>query len=194
VYGLAYRLLGDAEAAQDVTQEVFLAVFQSVERFRLEARLTTWLLRITTNRARNKALYLARRAAAPLEEADGRAGQAPNPEQALLGCELEAVLQRALAHLDVEARALVVLRDVEGLPYQEITQITGLADGTVKSKLHRARLQLKAAVGAYRAAAPTDASPSATPPRAAPRPPVTAPVAAPLALATALHAGEPHHD
>jgi RNA polymerase sigma-70 factor (ECF subfamily) len=152
VFNLTYRLLGDAQEAEDVAQEVFITVFKSIEQFRGEAKFSTWLYRIAANQCKNRIKYLARRhqhdrtelqeAVLPeVQEASGK--NSPRPDAQLAGVQLERLLQQAIATLDEEQRVLVVLRDVEELSYEEICQITGLPEGTVKSRLHRARALLR---------------------------------------------------
>jgi RNA polymerase sigma-70 factor, ECF subfamily len=157
VFNLVLRMVGDRAEAEDIAQEVFVTVWKSIDTFRAEARLQTWLLRIAANHAKNRIKYLSRRATdrggldqapeAALADVDG--GTAPShghmraPDAALEAAERESALERAIAALDEDQRLVVVLRDVEELSYEEIGEITGLPEGTVKSRLHRARLALK---------------------------------------------------
>jgi RNA polymerase sigma-70 factor, ECF subfamily len=155
VYNLTYRMLGDRQEAEDVAQEVFITVFKSIDSFRGDSKLSTWLYRVTANHCKNRIKYLARRYDRSKAEYDDgidrdratAAYTAPNPsrkpDEQMEGMELELQLQGAIADLDEEHRLLVVLRDVEELSYDEICQITGLPEGTVKSRLHRARLALR---------------------------------------------------
>src|SRR6185436_19217172 len=135
-------------------QEVFITVFKSIDSFREEAKLSTWLLRIAANHAKNRIKYLARRATDPdgldetPESAMADAGRAPvqghidGPDKLMEAVEIEQLMQKAIAALDEEHRLLIVLRDVEEMSYEEICEITELAEGTVKSRLHRARMAL----------------------------------------------------
>lgn len=155
VFNLTYRMMSNREEAEDVAQEVFITVFKSIDSFRGDAKLSTWLYRIAANHCKNRIKYLARRhdrSKAEFDEridADGAAGAvtapsaSPRPDRQLEGVELERIMQRAIAELDDEHRILVVLRDLEELSYDEIAQITELPEGTVKSRLHRARLALR---------------------------------------------------
>ena len=156
VYGLIYRMLGNHAEAQDVAQEVFVTVFKSIDSFRGESKLSTWLYRIAANHCKNRIKYLRRRAHKATTELDAHAeralqnspsstlgeGQA-GPAEVLEGAQLEQIVQRAINKLDEEPRLLLVLRDVEEMSYEEIMQVTGLPEGTVKSRLHRARQALK---------------------------------------------------
>jgi RNA polymerase sigma-70 factor (ECF subfamily) len=158
VFSLVYRMLGDRHEAEDVAQEVFITVFKTVDGFRGEAKFSTWLLRIAANQSKNRIKYLSRRPtdggevedALQLRAGSGTGTPAPvmqaqieGPDVLMEAAELEALMQRAIAALDEEHRLLVILRDVEELSYQEIGEITALPEGTIKSRLHRARMAIK---------------------------------------------------
>lgn len=156
VYNLVYRFLGSQEEAEDVAQEVFVTVFKSIDTFRGEAKFSTWLYRIAANHCKNRLKYLGRRhhkSTDELTEATERElvdsqplairPHVDGPDAVLEGLELERTVQAGIAQLDEEHRTLVILRDVEDLSYEEISNITGLELGTVKSRLHRARMALK---------------------------------------------------
>jgi RNA polymerase sigma-70 factor, ECF subfamily len=156
VYNLVYRMVGNREEAEDVAQEVFVTVFKAIDTFRGDAKFSTWLYRIATNHTRNRMKYLGRRSYNATGELDEAAERAANdaqpsamrphiagPDAVLEGLQLERVVQDGIAALEPEHREVLVLRDVEELSYDEIASITGLAEGTVKSRLHRARLALK---------------------------------------------------
>jgi RNA polymerase sigma-70 factor, ECF subfamily len=156
VFNLVYRMVGNREEAEDMAQEVFVTVFKHVDTFRGDAKLSTWLYRIATNHTRNRMKYLGRRAhnatgeldeAAEREMAQAQPStmrpQIAGPDAVLEGLQLERVVQDGIALLEPEHREVLVLRDVESLSYEEIASITGVAEGTVKSRLHRARLALK---------------------------------------------------
>ena len=154
VFNLTYRMLGNREEAEDVAQEVFITVFKSIDSFRGDSRFSTWLYRITANHCKNRIKYLARRHDRDRDEYDeGRerasaagayaAASIPRPDKHLEGVELERLMQESIATLDEDHRLLIVLRDIEELSYEEICQITGVREGTVKSRLHRARMALR---------------------------------------------------
>jgi RNA polymerase sigma-70 factor, ECF subfamily len=155
VYNLTLRMLGNRAEAEDVSQEVFIQVFKTIDTFREESKLSTWLYRVAVNLCKNRIKYLARRQdrnkdqldesteAAASSAAAVPGGPPPRPDRAVEGAQIEKVLQEAIATLDEDHRVLVVLRDVEDLSIEEICAITGLPDGTVKSRLHRARLALR---------------------------------------------------
>ena len=155
VYALLYRLTEDAEEARDLTQETFLRVFQSIKRFRGDADLKTWIYRIAINQARNRWRWWRRRkrdATLSLEEQRDEhehplglrlQSNAINPEQETLAHERETVLRQALATLGRSYRETVILRDVEGMSYEEIAATLGISIGTVKSRLARGRMELR---------------------------------------------------
>ena len=156
VYNLLYRMIGSHEEAEDLAQEVFVTVFKSIDSFRGESKFSTWLYRVAANHCKNRIKYLSRRSRTSGDGLDGvpehameDAGSAPlqshidAPDKILEGLQLEGLLAQAVAALDEEHRLLIVLRDVEELSYQEIAEITGLNEGTVKSRLHRARMAIK---------------------------------------------------
>jgi len=156
VFSLIYRMLGSRPEAEDVAQEVFITVFKNIESFRGEAKFSTWLLRIAANHSKNRIKHLARR---PTEGADPddvsqlRAlpdrpqppvqARIETPDAMLEAAQTERLMQEAIANLPEDQRLLVVLRDVEEMSYQEIEEITGLPEGTIKSRLHRARMAIK---------------------------------------------------
>lgn len=150
VYSLTCRMLGDPQEAEDVSQDVFVSVHRHLLRFRGECRLSTWIYRITRNHCLNR---LKRRAnekiardAAFRDGGDGAEGFAverpPNPDQAMVAAEERARVQAALERLEPMHRMLVVLRDLEGMSYEDLARIAELPVGTVKSRLHRARAAL----------------------------------------------------
>ena len=155
VYQVAYRLLGDREDAQEAVQEAFLIAFRSLKGFRGDAAFRTWLVGITINVCRNRAAKAeekVRRRSLPADPApaDGETpgplplrDPAPGPDQRLLGDELRRALDRALALLAPEHREIVVLREVQGMEYEELAAALGCPVGTVKSRLCRARQALR---------------------------------------------------
>jgi RNA polymerase sigma-70 factor (ECF subfamily) len=154
VFNLTYRMLGNRAEAEDVAQEVFISVFKTIDTFREESKFSTWLYRVTVNHCKNRIKYLARRHDRDQDELDEASEQdaaaavtaprpSPRPDRALEGAQTEKMLQEAIGELDDDHRVLVVLRDVEDLSIEEICEITGLPDGTIKSRLHRARMALR---------------------------------------------------
>jgi RNA polymerase sigma-70 factor (ECF subfamily) len=153
VFAVALRMLGSREEAEDVAQEVFLNLHRSGHRFRREARFSTFVYRVAVNAALNRRRSLGR-SRARLEglmrrQAGGDAlPYTPRgPEDSILGRELRAKLEREILDLGDALRTPLVLHDVEGLPYAEISSILGVAEGTVKSRIHRARRALRRRLG-----------------------------------------------
>jgi RNA polymerase sigma-70 factor (ECF subfamily) len=159
VFRLVYRMLGRQDEAEDMAQEVFVQVFKSVGQFRNECKLSTWIYRIATNLCKNRVKYLSRRHDGSQDELEAVAERAPlsqgkgvtfgdvaRPDHLVEGYQAEGIVHRCLAELEPEFREVLVLRDIEDLSYEEIAEITGVADGTVKSRIHRARAALKSKV------------------------------------------------
>jgi RNA polymerase sigma-70 factor (ECF subfamily) len=151
VFNLAARLLGDLEEARDLSQEVFLQVYRQLVRFEGRSALRTWIYRIVVNQCRNRQRSWRRRArerSLPLEALAGssrepRSAETSGPyEQARLRERAER-LQEALERLSFEHRAVLLLREVESLSCEEVAGVLGLPEGTVKSRLARAREALR---------------------------------------------------
>ncbi len=144
VFGVALRMLRNRSEAEEIAQEVFLRVHGAVEDFRGEAKLSTWLYAITSRLCLNRLAAGERRVAREGQETLERLTADVDPAAQLERGELEAALQRAITELPEERRIVVVLRDLEGLSYEEIAEALDLPVNTVRSRLHRARLDLKA--------------------------------------------------
>jgi RNA polymerase sigma-70 factor (ECF subfamily) len=155
VYNIAYRMLGNAEEAKDLAQEVFISVFESIKELREEVKFEPWLTQITLNHCRNRWKYLKRRKYFnsdslddPIETEDGSMPMqihdpSDNPETLAEKKMIQQWIQKGLLRLNEEQRELIVLRDLQGHSYEEIGKLLSLPEGTVKSKLHRARMDLK---------------------------------------------------
>ncbi len=155
VHGLSYRMMGNLEEAEEVAQEVFITVYKSLPDFRGDSRFSTWLYRVTINHCKNRIKYLGRRKYyqsdsfdGPVETEEGEmtkqiADDNLDPMDRLDQKETQALVQEKLNELDEEQKSVILLRDIEGMSYQEIAEILGLREGTVKSRIHRARLDLK---------------------------------------------------
>ena len=151
VYRLAYRLTGNQHDAEDLTQETFVRVFRSLASYR-PGTFEGWLHRITTNLFLDMVRRRARiRMEALPDDSDRIPGTGPEPEQVFSDTHLDPALQRALDQLPPEFRAAVVLCDVEGLSYEEIGATLGVKLGTVRSRIHRGRAALRAALERDRA-------------------------------------------
>jgi RNA polymerase sigma-70 factor, ECF subfamily len=156
VFSLCYRLLGDYEEAGDCAQEAFLKAYRSLKSFRFGSSFATWLYAIAVNTCKNRlksAEFRSRKRMVPLDDPleDDEGGKtvrqledpAPSPLAQLALKERERLLQGAIDALPADARVVVVLRDIEGLSYEDIVLATGYNMGTLKSKLARAREQLR---------------------------------------------------
>jgi RNA polymerase sigma-70 factor (ECF subfamily) len=152
VMQLAVNLLGDRDEALDLCQEVFLRVFRTIHRFRGHSSLRTWIYRIAVNQARNRHRFWQRRRRANqvsldahvATHGDSLSGTDAGPDRVLAQKELAERLHAALDHLPFDQRTAIVLREIDGLSYEEIAYSLGVAVGTVKSRLTRARQALRA--------------------------------------------------
>jgi RNA polymerase sigma-70 factor (ECF subfamily) len=152
VYNMALRMLGNADDALDVAQEIFLSAYRALDGLEMKSLFSTWLYRVTVNRCRDE---MRRRATVkhtrprplggpdpddPPADPPARSG---SPEDAAISRESAAIVAAAVAALPEDAREALVLRDVEGLAYEEIADVLGVPVGTVRSRLHRARSLLR---------------------------------------------------
>ena len=150
---IAFRMTGDYDEACDITQEAFLAAYKSIGKFKGEAKFSTWLYRIVVNYSKNRLKQMGgrdRREGALLDDSgeiktEGVSNpvDCENPGTRLEIREREAQVQKCITSLDEEYRDVLVLRDIQGFSYEEISGILKLPDGTVKSRLSRARNALK---------------------------------------------------
>jgi RNA polymerase sigma-70 factor, ECF subfamily len=155
VVQLAINLLGDRDEALDLSQEVFFRVFRTIHRFRGHSSLRTWIYRIAVNQARNRHRFWRRRHRADQVSLDQHiaahgeflCGRDSIPDRVFAQKELAERLQQALDHLPFDQRTAIVLREVDGLSYDEIAYSLGVAVGTVKSRLTRARRALRLELG-----------------------------------------------
>jgi RNA polymerase sigma-70 factor (ECF subfamily) len=151
VVQLAINLLGDRDEALDLSQEVFLRVFRTIHRFRGQSSLRTWIYRIAVNQARNRHRFWRRRHRGDQVSLDAHvaahgdvlSGGDAGPDRVLAQKELALRLKHALEHLPFDQRTAIILREIDGLSYEEIAFSLGVAIGTVKSRLTRARQALR---------------------------------------------------
>jgi len=168
IYNAAFRILGNSEEAEEVVQDTFVKVHQNMPKFQRQSSFSSWVFRIAHNhcvdllRARQRRSgfsllsYDPQAAPADDESAEGSLGvvsqladSGPSPAQALDFKEQEAVIEASLKELPDTQRAVVVLHDIEGLSYQEISEIVGANLGTVRSRLHYGRLKLRQLLEPY---------------------------------------------
>lgn len=157
VFRLLLRMMGSREEAEDVSQETFLSLYRHGRRFRRESRFSTFVYRVAANAAlnRRRSLGRSRNRVNKLAERQAAGDDLPHsprdPEDAVAGVELSDHVRDALQKLSPSLRMPVVLYDIEGLAYSEIAKVLGVAEGTVKSRIHRARqalrLELQALLG-----------------------------------------------
>jgi len=161
IFHVAYRMLGDRGEASDVVQEIFLKVFRNIRGFKGEAALKTWIFKVAFSEILNRLRSWKRRyrsSTVSLDDNHNRSGigsgyqitdPKPTPEEALESKEQERAIQRALSKLSSDHRSILVLRDIEGFSYNEIAEVLGVSIGTVKSRLARARADLKRSLMRY---------------------------------------------
>ena len=152
---IAFRMMGDYNEACDVTQEAFVSAYKSIKKFKAEAKFSTWLYRTVVNYSKNRLKQLntlAKREGISIDDADEKKREAKlsqsftdisNPGTQMEKREREAHVQKCITSLDEEYREVLVLRDIQGFSYEEIKDILKIPDGTVKSRLSRARNALK---------------------------------------------------
>ncbi len=155
VFSLAYRLSQDREEANDIVQETFLSAVRGMSAFRGDAELKTWLFRITVNHSRNRFRWWKRRSRdktvsldatigdGEITEADRIPDRRDDPERSAISREREAAILRELKKLPAGFREAVILCDIEGHSYEEVSAILGIGIGTVKSRIARGRRTLR---------------------------------------------------
>ncbi|MCK5193940.1 MAG: sigma-70 family RNA polymerase sigma factor [Desulfobulbaceae bacterium] len=155
LFNLVYWFLGDYQEANDCAQETFIKVFKSLKKFRFESAFSTWLYRIAMNTCKNRlrsSAYRWKKKTVPLENPEGANGgnfshairnDSTSPVIELEKKERMKLIQESIDSLPEEQKRVVVLRDIQGLSYDEIADISGLNLGTVKSRLARGRLELR---------------------------------------------------
>ncbi len=160
IYHVAYRMTGDAAEASDAVQDIFLKIFRNIGGFKGEAALKTWIFKIAFSEILNRLRWWKRRhrfTTLSLDESPNGnpppshsvAHAGPTPEEVLQAKERENAIQQALWRLSREHRSIIVLRDIEGFSYAEIAEVLGISIGTVKSRLARARNDLKKSLMSY---------------------------------------------
>jgi len=155
LFNLCYRLLGDYEEANDSAQETFIKVYRGLKKFRFESGFSTWLYRIAVNTCKNKLKSSAYRQKSKMVPLDNPVlanrsqpsreiqDESPSPAMELEKKERMRVIQEAIDALSPEQKQVVTLRDIEGFSYEEVAEITGFNLGTVKSRIARARQDLR---------------------------------------------------
>lgn len=152
VYNLICYLMGQDQEAEDLTQEVFIKIYRAIKGFRFRSNFNTWLYRITVNtvydRLRQRPKYPLQSLDEPIQTEEGEItrqipARSPSPLEIIATKELQEKISKALDSLSVKLRTIFVLREIEDLSYKEIASILGCSRGTVKSRLYRARMELR---------------------------------------------------
>ena len=151
IFNLVYRMLGDYDDATEVSQEVFLSAYRAIGQFRGDANFSTWLYRIALNHAttRRRSNNSRRYRTAPIEDMELIRDLQPGPVETLEKKEMQERVQLALNKLTPEDAAVILLRDLQDVPYDEVARLLEIPVGTVKSRLHRARQALKSLLATY---------------------------------------------
>lgn len=151
IFNLVYRMLGDYDEATEISQEAFLSAYRAIGNFRGEANFSTWLYRIALNHAttRRKNLNLRQQRNVPIENTDPLSDPHAGPVETVEKNEIRDRVQQALNSLDPEDAAVILLRDLQDVPYEEVARVLEIPVGTVKSRLHRARQALKVKLAPY---------------------------------------------
>jgi RNA polymerase sigma-70 factor, ECF subfamily len=159
VFNFAYRMLGNMEEAKELAQEVFVSVFLSIRELREEAKFDAWLRQILLNHCRNRWKFLKRRQYFstdsiddPVETEEGEmirpiSDPSDTPDIVYEKKMTQEWIQKGLLKMKEDQRELIVLRDLQGLSYDEMGRLLNIPEGTVKSKLHRARMDLRDILG-----------------------------------------------
>lgn len=152
IYNIAFRIAGNADDAADMTQETMIKLLRNIKSFKGESKFSTWVYRVATNTCLDELKKLRKNNARSLSDSfDTGEGEipydvedtAPTPEQSAEKHELRDMVAKAVLRLSGDHRAAIVLRDIRGFSYTEIAEILGCSEGTVKSRISRARAQLK---------------------------------------------------
>ena len=151
IFNLVYRMLGDYDDAAEISQEVFLSAYRAIGQFRGEANFSTWLYRIAVNHAstRRKSTNSRQKRLVPLDGGEMIDEAQIGPSETLEKKELRERVQRALNELEPEDATVILLRDLQDIPYEDVARMLEIPVGTVKSRLHRARQALKARLAAF---------------------------------------------
>lgn len=154
VYGVCLHMCGNPEDARDATQDAFIAALRGLASFRSDAQLSTWLHRIAVNASLDVIRKRSRHQSRPIEDAGERPAEGPGPDEAAALAHRAAEVRRAVLALSEEHRAVIVLHDLQGMQYAEVAEALEVPVGTVKSRIHRARMELASHLGHLREGEP----------------------------------------
>jgi RNA polymerase sigma-70 factor (ECF subfamily) len=158
VYAIALRMTGNPEDARDAMQDAFISALRALRSFRGDAQLSTWIHRVAVNASLDVIRRRSRRQSRSLEEAHDHASEEPGPDEAAARASRAAEVHRALQRISGEHRAVLVLHDLQDLDYAETAAALDIPVGTVKSRLHRARLEMAQILGHLRDVEPASDS------------------------------------
>ena len=151
IFNLIYRMLGDYDEAAEISQETFLSAYRAIGSFRGDSNFSTWLYRIALNHAttRRKSLHTRQQRSVAMENTEPASDPHPGPAESMEKKEIRQRVQQALNRLDPEDATVILLRDLQDVPYDEVARVLEIPVGTVKSRLHRARQALRSELSAY---------------------------------------------
>ena len=157
VYSIALRMSGNTDDAADITQDVFISSLRALRKFRGDAKLSTWLHRVAVNAALDHVRRRKRRPMQATDELPDRPSTDPGPEEEAERAARAAEVHRALSDISDDHRAVIVLHDLQGLDYAGVADALGVPVGTIKSRIHRARVELAQRLGHLRETEPNGA-------------------------------------
>ena len=151
IFNLVYRMLNDYDEAAETAQEVFLSAYRAIGQFRGDANFSTWLYRIALNHAttRRKSMNTRQQRNVPIDNTEPMSDPHPGPAESMEKKEIRETVQRALNSLSDDDAAVILLRGLQDVPYEEVARVLEVPVGTVKSRLHRARQALKSELASY---------------------------------------------
>jgi RNA polymerase sigma-70 factor, ECF subfamily len=151
IFNLVYRMLGDYDEAAEVSQETFLSAYRSIGQFRGDANFSTWLYRIAINHASTRRRGLAKwqQRTVPLDTTEPVNEREPDPADIVERKEVQELVQKALNSLEASDAMIILLKDLQDVPYEEVARVLDVPVGTVKSRLHRARKALRSRLAPY---------------------------------------------
>jgi len=151
IFNLVYRMLGDYDEAAEVSQEAFLSAYRAIGTFRGDSNFSTWLYRIALNHAttRRKTLNTRQQRNVSMETTEPVSDPQPGPAETMEKKEIRERVQQALNSLEPDDATVILLRDLQDMPYEEVARVLEIPIGTVKSRLHRARQALNAELSTY---------------------------------------------
>jgi RNA polymerase sigma-70 factor (ECF subfamily) len=151
IFNLVYRMLGDYDEAAEIAQEAFLSAYRAIGGFRGDANFSTWLYRIALNHAttRRKSMAHWQQHTVPIETTEPVGDNHLDPAAMVEQKEIQERVQKALNSLEPDDAAIILLKDLQDMPYEEVARILEIPLGTVKSRLHRARQALKSQLACY---------------------------------------------